>query len=65
MDIPLKRSRRARRPVISDDYIVYLQEHEYDVGDVLDPTTYKVQLTIWVEPDGPAHFSPPFWRVGI
>ena len=29
------------RPAISDDYIVYLQEHEYDVGDVSDPTTYK------------------------
>ena len=24
MDIPLKRSERARRPVILDDYIVYL-----------------------------------------
>ena len=29
------------RPTISDDYIVYLQEHEYDVGDVSNPTTYK------------------------
>ena len=41
MDIPLRRSKRARRPVILDDYIVYLQEREYDVGDVSDPTTYK------------------------
>ena len=41
MDIPLKRSERERRPAISDDYIIYLQEHEYDVGDVSDPTTYK------------------------
>ena len=24
MDIPLRRSERARRPAISDDYIVYL-----------------------------------------
>ena len=24
-----------------DDYIIYLQEHEYDVGDVSDLTTYK------------------------
>ena len=31
----------AHRPAISDDYIVYLQEHEYDVGDVSNPTTYK------------------------
>ena len=29
------------RPGILDDYIVYLQEHEYDVGDISDPTTYK------------------------
>ena len=41
MDIPLMRSKRARRPVISDDYIIYLQEHEYDVGDVSNPNTYK------------------------
>ena len=41
MDIPLRRSERTRRPSISYDYIVYLQEHEYDVGDVSDSTTYK------------------------
>ena len=41
MDIPLRRLERSRKPAISDDYIVYLQEHEYDVGDVSDPTTYK------------------------
>ena len=31
---------RALRPTISDDYIVYMQEHEYD-DDVLYPITYK------------------------
>ena len=41
MDIPLRRSKRVRRPVISDDYIVYLQEHKYDMSDVSDSTTYK------------------------
>ena len=41
MNIPLKRSERACSPTISDDYIVYLQEHEYDVGDVSNLTTYK------------------------
>ena len=41
MDIPLRRSKRARRPAISYDYFVYLQKHEYDVGDVSYPTTYK------------------------
>ena len=30
-----------RRPAILDDYIIYLQEHEYDVDDVSDLTTYK------------------------
>ena len=41
IDIPLRRSERARRPTLSDDYIIYLQEHEYDIGDVSDSTTYK------------------------
>ena len=31
----------ACRPAILDDYIVHLQEHDYDMGDVLNPTTYK------------------------
>ena len=41
MDVPLRRSEREHKPVISDDYIVYLQEHEYNVGDISYPTTYK------------------------
>ena len=41
MEIPLRRLERACRPTILDDYIIYLKEHEYDVGDVSDPTTYK------------------------
>ena len=40
-NIPLRRSERARRSAISNDYIVYLHEHGYDVGDVSNPTTYK------------------------
>ena len=40
MDIPL-RSERVRKPSIIYDYFVYLQEYEYDVGDVSDPTTHK------------------------
>ena len=46
MDIPLRRSKRARRLAISDDYIVYLQEHEYYVGDVSYLTTYKKPLLV-------------------
>ena len=41
MDIPLRRCERTHRPVISDDYIVYLQGHQYDVGDVSDLIAYK------------------------
>ena len=40
-DIPLKRLERACKLTISNDYIVYLEEHEDDVGDVSDSTTYK------------------------
>ena len=29
------------RLAISDDYIIYLLEHKYDVGDVSNPITYK------------------------
>ena len=54
MDIPLRRLERARKPVISNDYIIYLQEHEYDVSDVSNPTTYKEaiispQSNFWID----------------
>ena len=39
-DALLRRSQRIRKPAIFSDYIVYLQEHEFDVGDILDPFTY-------------------------
>ena len=34
--MPLRRSTRARRSAISDDYIVFFQEHEFDMGTVED-----------------------------
>ena len=54
MDIPLRRPERASRPAILAGYIVYLQEHECDVGDVLDSTTYKEaivnpQSKFWID----------------
>ena len=54
MDIPLRRSERALKRAILDDYIVYLQEHEYNVGDVSDLTTYKEaivspQSNFWID----------------
>ena len=53
MDIPSRWSEKACRLAISNDYIVYLQEHEYDLGDVSDPTTYKEaivcpQSNLWI-----------------
>ena len=54
MDIPLRRSERAHRFTVSYDYIVYLHEHEYDVGDVSDTTTYREvivspQSNFWID----------------
>ena len=34
--MPLRRSIRERRSAIPDDYVVYLQEHEFDIGIVED-----------------------------
>ena len=33
---PLRRSTRERRSAVSDDYIVFLLEHEFDIGAVED-----------------------------
>ena len=35
--MPLRRSTRERRSIISDDYVVYLQEHDFDMGLEDDP----------------------------
>ena len=34
--MPLRRSTRERRNAIPDDYIVFLQEHEVDIGVMED-----------------------------
>ena len=54
MDIPLRRLKRSCRPAISNDCIVYLQEHEYDMGDVLDMNPYREsmvnpQSNFWID----------------
>ena len=43
-NIPLRRLERMRKTTISDDYIIYLQDHKNDVGDVSYPTTYKESI---------------------
>ncbi|KAJ7959777.1 Retrotransposon protein, putative, Ty1-copia subclass [Quillaja saponaria] len=52
--IPVRRSERQRRPAISDDFIVYLGEIDYDVSHIVDPTTYgesvsSPQSDKWIE----------------
>ncbi|KAL6332289.1 hypothetical protein AAG906_004851 [Vitis piasezkii] len=37
VQVPLRRSTRERRSTISDDYVAYLQEHEFDMGLEDDP----------------------------
>ncbi|RVW81995.1 Retrovirus-related Pol polyprotein from transposon TNT 1-94 [Vitis vinifera] len=37
VQMPLRRFTRERRSTISDDYVVYLQEHEFDMGLEDDP----------------------------
>ena len=37
----LRRSSRERRSTISDDYVVYLQEHEFDMELENDPINFS------------------------
>jgi len=42
-----RRSTRERRSTIANDYIVYLKEHEFDIGLENDPTSLnKAKLSI-------------------
>ncbi|KAM1088384.1 hypothetical protein ACFX19_016501 [Malus domestica] len=48
---PLRKSTRFKKPAISADF-VYLQESEFDIGDIDDPMTYQQaiqssQVIIW------------------
>ena len=39
-EIPLRRSQRERRSAILDDYMVYLQESDFDIGINKDPILF-------------------------
>ena len=41
----MRRSQRTRRPALSNDYYVDLGEGEYDIGEEVDPTTYREALS--------------------
>jgi hypothetical protein len=36
-EVALRRSQRERRSAISDEYVVYLQESDFDIGSSTDP----------------------------
>jgi transposase InsO family protein len=40
-EIALRRSQRERRSAISDDYVVYLQESDFDIGTSKDPVSFS------------------------
>ncbi|KAI5354743.1 hypothetical protein L3X38_007638 [Prunus dulcis] len=40
-DLQLRRSQRPKRPALSNDYFVYLQESEHDINTEEDPATFK------------------------
>ncbi|RVX18570.1 hypothetical protein CK203_006345 [Vitis vinifera] len=54
LKVPLRRSIKERRTTIPDDYIVYLQEHEFDMGLEDDPISFSqvkqsVKSHKWIE----------------
>ena len=54
VDTTLRRSTRVRRTAISDNYMVYLQESEYNVGVEDDPETFSQAMScnksnLWLE----------------
>ncbi|XP_075080193.1 uncharacterized protein LOC142165730 [Nicotiana tabacum] len=40
-EMPLRKSQRVRNPAISDDYVVYLQESNFDIGLKKDPISFS------------------------
>ncbi|KAL8160866.1 hypothetical protein V2J09_012355 [Rumex salicifolius] len=40
-EVPVRRSTRPRRSAISDDYMVYMLQHEFDIGLDKDPVTFS------------------------
>jgi hypothetical protein len=52
-EVGLRRSSRIIRPAISSDYIVYLQESDFDVGPKDDPNSFSQAMsgehsTLWL-----------------
>jgi hypothetical protein len=39
--VVLRRSQRERRSSISDEYVVYLQKSDFDIGSSKDPISFS------------------------
>ena len=52
VQVPLRRSTGERRKVIPDDYIVYLQEHEFDIGLEDDPCSFSQANSVLIPKSG-------------
>ena len=44
-EIVLRKSQRQRKPVIFNDYVVYLQELEFDLGIDNDPVSFSQAIS--------------------
>ena len=42
--VVLRRSQRERRSAISDEYVIYLQESDFDIGLSKDPISFSQAL---------------------
>ena len=49
---PLRRSQRERRPAITDDYVVYLQESDFDIGIRKDPVSFHKPWKVMILVNG-------------
>ena len=45
IDATLRRSTRTRKSVLPSDYVVYLQESDYNIGAVNDPETFSQAMS--------------------
>ena len=43
--VHLRRSTRQRKPTIGDEFLVYLSEDAFDIGDIVDPKSYHEAVT--------------------
>ena len=44
LGVALRRSQRERRSAISNEYVVYLQESDFDIGSSKDPISFSQTL---------------------